>query len=67
MLIIHYYIFYFGKIYLTLAFCRWTFHHIIGRTHYHQGLLKWINDKSFEQYRGEKLEPVDTGYGTELM
>jgi hypothetical protein len=38
-----------------------------GRTHYQPGLLKWINDKSFEQYRGRKLEPVDTGYGTEML
>jgi hypothetical protein len=38
-----------------------------GRTHYQPGLLKWINDKSFEQYRGRKLEPVDMGYGTEML
>jgi hypothetical protein len=40
---------------------------ITGNILYQQGLLKWINDKSFEQYRGRKLEPVDTGYGTEML
>jgi hypothetical protein len=39
---------------------------ITGRTHFQPGLLKWIENKSFEQYRGRAVEPVDMGYGTEM-
>jgi hypothetical protein len=39
---------------------------ITGKTNYQPGLLKWIENKSFEKYRGKTLEPVDMGYGTEL-
>jgi hypothetical protein len=38
-----------------------------GWTYYQPGLLKWINNRSFEQYRGRTLEPVDMGYGTEVL
>jgi hypothetical protein len=38
-----------------------------GNTHYQQGLLKWIVDKTFEQFKGRTLEPADMGYGTELF
>jgi hypothetical protein len=38
-----------------------------GNTQYQQGLLRWINEKIFEQYRNRIIEPVETGYGTELM
>jgi hypothetical protein len=38
-----------------------------GNTHYQKGLFNWIKDKSFEQYRGRSVEPVELGYGTELI
>jgi hypothetical protein len=37
-----------------------------GKTNFQKGLFRWIEDKSFEHYRGKKLETVDMGYGTEL-
>jgi hypothetical protein len=36
------------------------------RTYFRKGLLSWIRDKSFEDYRGKTLEPIDLGYGNEL-
>ena len=30
-------------------------------------LFNWIKDKFFEQYKGKSLEPVDMGYGTEMI
>ena len=38
-----------------------------GSTHFQSGLLKWIENRTFEQYRGKSLEPVEMGYGTELF
>ena len=40
---------------------------ITGKAHYQQGLFNWIMDKSFEQYKGRSVEPVELGYGTELI
>lgn len=37
-----------------------------GNTHYQQGLLRWIEDKVFEQYKGRVLEPFKLVYGTEI-
>ena len=39
---------------------------ISGKTHYQPGLLRWIEDKVFEQYKGQVLEPLEMGYGTGL-
>jgi hypothetical protein len=38
-----------------------------GRTRFQPGLLRWIEDKTFEQFRGRTLEPVEIGYGQELI
>jgi hypothetical protein len=38
-----------------------------GNTHYQKGLLKWIDEKIFEQYKGMSVKPVEQGYGTELI
>jgi hypothetical protein len=32
-----------------------------GKTHYQPGLLKWIEDKIFEEYQGRSIEPVMPG------
>ena len=37
------------------------------RTYFRKGLLSWIKDKSFERYKGKSIEPIDMGYGTELL
>ena len=34
-----------------------------GNNHFQQGLYSWINDKSFELFRGRTIEPVKRGYG----
>jgi hypothetical protein len=39
---------------------------ISGKMHFQPGLLRWIEDKVFEQYKGRILEPFKLGYGTEL-
>jgi hypothetical protein len=38
-----------------------------GQTHYQPGLLKWLEGRNFEHYKGRALELIDTGYGTELL
>jgi hypothetical protein len=38
-----------------------------GNTHYQQGLLKWIHEKTFEIYRGRSIETVEPKYGEILM
>jgi hypothetical protein len=38
-----------------------------GSIFYQEGLLNWIENKTFEQYKGKTLEPIEMGYGTELM
>jgi hypothetical protein len=38
-----------------------------GSTPFQPGLLKWINERRFEQYKGRSLEPVELGYGYELI
>jgi hypothetical protein len=38
-----------------------------GISHFQPGLLKWIENKTFEQYRGRSVEPVEMAYGTELI
>jgi hypothetical protein len=39
---------------------------LTGKTYFQKGLYRWINDKSFEQYRGRTLVPVKLGYGQTL-
>lgn len=34
-----------------------------GKTHYQPGLFKWLDDKTFEQYRGRTVTPSHTLYG----
>jgi hypothetical protein len=38
-----------------------------GHTHCQPGLLKWINERRFEQYRGKSFEPAEVGYGETLI
>jgi hypothetical protein len=38
-----------------------------GKEQFRPGLLRWINERRFEHYRGRTLEPVEMGYGTELF
>jgi hypothetical protein len=38
-----------------------------GKTHYQQGVFKWVKDKTFEQYKERTLEPDQRGYGTEMV
>ena len=38
-----------------------------GNRHYQKGLLRWINEKDFEQYRGRALEQFELGYGQTLV
>jgi hypothetical protein len=41
--------------------------HRTGKTHFQKGLLKWIADRTFEQYKGRTLEPIELGYGQTLV
>ena len=38
-----------------------------GKTHYQQGLYRWIEDKTFELYRGRTIEPAVPGYGQSMF
>jgi len=38
-----------------------------GKTHYQKGLFKWIDDRTFELYRGRTIEPIELGYGQTLV
>jgi len=40
---------------------------ITGNTYFQQGLLKWIEDRTFEDYRGRTIEPVKVGYGQTFL
>jgi hypothetical protein len=37
-----------------------------GKSLYQQGLMRWIEDKTFEQYKGKTIKPVVVPYGCEL-
>lgn len=38
-----------------------------GNTHYQQGLFRWIEDRSFEQYKGRIVEPAKVSYGQNFI
>ena len=38
-----------------------------GRTHFQQSLFRWIEDRTFEQYKGLTIEPVKVGYGQTFL
>jgi hypothetical protein len=38
-----------------------------GNTKCQPGLYKWIKNKTFEQYKGMIVEPINLGYGNELI
>jgi hypothetical protein len=38
-----------------------------GQTAYQVGLYRWIEDKTWEKYKGRTVEPAELSYGTELM
>jgi hypothetical protein len=37
-----------------------------GKIHYHKGLFRWIEERTFEQYKGRIIEPFELGYGQSL-
>lgn len=38
-----------------------------GNTYFQKGLLSWIKDKTFEDYKDRVVEPIDLGYGNNLV
>ena len=38
-----------------------------GKMSYQQGLMKWIENKTFEQYKGKTIKPSVVPYGTEFI
>jgi hypothetical protein len=38
-----------------------------GNTYFQPGLLKWLEDRIFENYKGRSLDPTEPGYGQSFL